>query len=349
MYPETKIYPSPLLGESAEDKLFKIPEKSFVQKNTFIVQEKYFRDIVELQSCFKFLRAGAMKEVIFKAEETKVAIVTCGGLCPGLNTVIKGLVDCLEFEYGVKDIWGIKWGYRGFYEEFPKYWTELNSGNCKGIQALGGTILGSSRGGFDGPKMIEALKSKGINQLYVIGGDGTHKGIENLQKQLRDSGVRISICGIPKTIDNDIPLIDRSFGFNTAVQESIKFIDSAKVEAESAENGIGIVRLMGRYCGYIATYASLASRDVNICLIPECYFQLYGKDGVYERIILRAKDRGHCVVVVAEGAEDGLIEEDKKLMRESLGIKSDRFDDSGNIKNVDLAKFMVSDLGKYGK
>jgi 6-phosphofructokinase 1 len=133
------------------------------------------------------------------------------------------------------------------------------------------------------------------------------------------------------------------------VQESIKFIDSAKVEAESAENGIGIVRLMGRYCGYIATYASLASRDVNICLIPECYFQLYGKDGVYERIILRAKERGHCVVVVAEGAEDGLIEEDKKLMRESLGIKSDRFDDSGNIKNVDLAKFMVSDLGKYGK
>lgn len=158
-----------------------------------------------------------MKEIVFKAEETKVAIVTCGGLCPGLNTVIKGLVDCLEFEYGVKEIWGIKWGYRGFYEEFPKYWIELNSKNVKGIQALGGTILGSSRGGFDGPKMIEALQSKGINQIYLIGGDGTHRGIENLQKQLREKNIRMSICGIPKTIDNDIPLIDKSFGFNTAV------------------------------------------------------------------------------------------------------------------------------------
>ena len=126
----------------------------------------------------------------------------------------------------------------------------------------------------------------------------------------------MSICGIPKTIDNDIPLIDRSFGFNTAVAESIKFIDSAEIESTSAENGIGIVRLMGRYCGYIAVQATLASRDVNICLIPEVYFQLYGAEGVYERIIARAKKRGHCVVVVAEGAEDGMIDEEKELMRQ---------------------------------
>lgn len=137
---------------------------------------------------------------------------------------------------------------------------------------------------------------------------------------MREKGVRVSICGIPKTIDNDIPLIDRSFGFNTAVEESIKFIDSAQSEARSAENGIGIVRLMGRYCGYISVLASLASRDVNICLIPEVYFQLYGKDGVYERIIARSKDRGHCVVVVAEGAEEGLIDEERQLMYERLGV-----------------------------
>lgn len=121
------------------------------------------------------------------------------------------------------------------------------------------------------------------------------------------------------------------------------------IEAKSAENGIGIVRLMGRYCGQIAVHACLASRDVNICLIPEVFFQLYGEFGVYERIIQRAKERGHCVVVVAEGAEDGLIDEDRQHMRAQLGIKNDRFDDSGNIKNVDLAKFMVSDLAKYGK
>ena len=117
----------------------------------------------------------------------------------------------------------------------------------------------------------------------------------------------------------------------------------------SAENGVGIIRLMGRYCGYIATYAALASRDVNICLIPEVHFQLYGTSGVYERIIERAKTKGHCVIVIAEGAEDGLIDEDKALMREKLGIKEDFYDESGNLKNVDLAKFMVSDLAKYGK
>ena len=166
---------------------------------------------------------------------------------------------------------------------------------------------------------------------------------------MREKNIRISICGIPKTIDNDIPLIDHSFGFNTAVQESIKFIDSAQTEAESAENGVGIIRLMGRHCGYIAVAAALASRDVNICLIPEVYFQLYGQEGVYERIITRATQRGHCVVVVAEGAEDGMLEHENTHMRKELGIVSDKVDDSGNRKNVDLAHFMVSDLKKYAK
>ena len=121
--------------------------------NTFVIQEKYFRDIAELQSCYKFLRAGAMRDVVFKGKETKAAIVTCGGLCPGLNVVIKGIVDCLEFEYNVHEIWGIKWGYRGFYED-PNYWVKLDAERTTGIQSMGGTILGSSRGGFDGEKMI---------------------------------------------------------------------------------------------------------------------------------------------------------------------------------------------------
>jgi 6-phosphofructokinase 1 len=118
--------------------------------------------------------------VVYKAEDVKAAIVTCGGLCPGLNVVIKSLVQCLEYEYGVKEIWGIRWGYRGFYED-PNHWVRLDAKEVQGIQDLGGTILGSSRGGFDGPKMIKALQEKGINQLYVIGGDGTHRGINNLQ------------------------------------------------------------------------------------------------------------------------------------------------------------------------
>lgn len=197
--------------------------------------------------------------------------------------------------------------------------------------------------------MVDALHKKGITQLYVIGGDGTHRGMNLLQEALRAKNIRISICGIPKTIDNDIPFIDKSFGFTTAVQEAIQFIDSARVEAESAENGVGIIRLMGRYCGYIAVYASLASRDVNVCLIPEVYFQLYGERGVYDHIIARAKTKGHCVVVIAEGAEEGLIEEDRLKMRLSMGITENIYDESGNLKNVDLAKFIVGDLAVYAK
>lgn len=140
--------------------------------------------------------------------------------------------------------------------------------------------------------------------------------------------------GIPKTVDNDIPFIDRSFGFQTACEEGVQFINAANVEAEAAEFGVGIVKLMGRYCGYIAVASSLASRDVNICLIPEVHFQLEGPDGVYEAIVERAKIKGHCVIVIAEGAEDGLIDEERKKIREKLGIHEDIRDESGNIKSM---------------
>lgn len=251
---------------------FNMPFDSFVPKGTFVVQEKYFMDVIELGTCFKFLRAGPFTEVAFKKQDVRAAIVTCGGLCPGLNTVIKSIVQCLSYEYGVRTIWGVRWGYQGFYEEPEKNWVKLDEKFCETIHKMGGTVLGSSRGGFDSEKIIAALQEKQINQLYVIGGDGTHRGIHRLQEELRKKNVRVSICGIPKTIDNDIPLIDRSFGFATAVEESIKFIDSAVVESGAAENGVGIIRLMGRHCGYIAVNACLASRDVNICLIPEVHF-----------------------------------------------------------------------------
>lgn len=146
--------------------------------------------------------------------------------------------------------------------------------------------------------------------------------------------MQISIVGIPKTIDNDIPLIDRSFGFETACAEAVQFIDAAKVESEAVEYGVGIVKLMGRYCGYIAVSSSLASRDVNICLIPEVHFQLEGKEGVYEAIIERTKIRGNTVVVIAEGAEDGLVPDERQKIRAALGVVDDIKDESGNIKNI---------------
>lgn len=133
----------------------------------------------------------------------------------------------------------------------------------------GGTIFGSSRGGFNAEKIINAIVEKGINHLYVIGGDGTHRGITQLSEKLREKKLEISIAGIPKTIDNDIPIIDKSFGFETAVSEAIRAIRSAYVESIGVDNGIGLVRLMGRHAGFIAMEATNGSRDVDICLVPE--------------------------------------------------------------------------------
>lgn len=150
------------------------------------------------------------------------------------------------------------------------------------------------------------------------------------------------MVGVPKTVDNDIPFIDRSFGFQTACEEAVQFINAANVEAEAAEYGVGIVKLMGRYCGYIAVASSLASRDVNICLIPEVHFQLEGHDGVYESIIERAKLKGHCVIVIAEGAEDGLLPEERTVIRERMGIKEDIKDESGNVKS--MVSFIINNI-----
>ena len=154
------------------------------------------------------------------------------------------------------------------------------------------------------------MRDKKINQLFIVGGDGTHRGIAALKEEIEKLGIRISVCGIPKTIDNDIPFIDDSFGFVTACEEAEKFIDAANVEAEAAENGIGIVRVMGRYCGYIAVSSAMASRSVNICLIPEVHFQLEGANGLYETIMKWLAKKGHIVIVIAEGAFDGLVDED---------------------------------------
>jgi len=150
-----------------------------------VLQEKFYTDTIELESSLKFHRAGARQTVYFDGSEVVAAIVTCGGLCPGLNVVIRSLVHCLRNDYGVKEVWGVRWGYRGFYEDFPKHWVQLDTQAVEGIQNLGGTILGSSRGGFKGAEIVEALKAKGVNQLYCIGGDGTHRGIMALQKELR--------------------------------------------------------------------------------------------------------------------------------------------------------------------
>ncbi|KAM7277212.1 hypothetical protein ACFE04_019078 [Oxalis oulophora] len=253
-----------------------------------------------------FRRAGPRQKVYFEADEVHAAIVTCGGLCPGLNTVIREIVCGLYHMYGVKRVIGIDGGYSGFYS---KNTINLTPNFVNDIHKRGGTIIGTSRGGHDTSKIVDNIQDRGINQVYIIGGDGTQKGASVIFEEVRKRGLKVAVVGIPKTIDNDIPVIDKSFGFDTAVEEAQRAINAAHVEAGSIENGIGLVKLMGRYSGFIAMYATLASRDVDCCLIPESPFFLEGPGGLYEFIEKRLKESGHMVIVLAEGAGQELLAE----------------------------------------
>ncbi|XP_029127292.1 ATP-dependent 6-phosphofructokinase 3 isoform X1 [Cajanus cajan] len=258
-----------------------------------------------------FRRAGPRQRVYFEADDVQAAIVTCGGLCPGLNTVIRELVCALYHMYGVKKILGINGGYKGFYAHNT---ISLTPKNVNDIHKRGGTVLGSSRGGHDTTKIVDSIQDRGINQVYIIGGDGTQRGADRIFEEIRRRRLKVAVVGIPKTIDNDIPVIDKSFGFDTAVEEAQRAINAAHVEAESGENGIGVVKLMGRYSGFIAMYATLASRDVDCCLIPESPFYLEGPGGLFEFAEKRLKENGHMVIVIAEGAGQELVSESIQSM-----------------------------------
>ncbi|KAG6662123.1 hypothetical protein CIPAW_03G221200 [Carya illinoinensis] len=258
-----------------------------------------------------FRRAGPRQKVYFEPDDVHACIVTCGGLCPGLNTVIREIVCGLYHMYGVKKVLGIDGGYRGFY---ARNTVTLTPKVVNDIHKRGGTILGSSRGGHDTNKIVDSIQDRGINQVYIIGGDGTQRGASVIFEEIRRRGLKVAVAGIPKTIDNDIPVIDRSFGFDTAVEEAQRAINAAHVEAESVENGIGVVKLMGRYSGFIAMYATLASRDVDCCLIPESPFYLEGPGGLFEYIEKRLKENGHMVLVIAEGAGQDLLSESIQSM-----------------------------------
>jgi len=284
----------------------------------------------------EFLRGGPRSKVFFTPQEVTVAIATCGGICPGLNSVIRELVLCLWYTYGVRNIFGVRYGYEGFYAH-P--WMELNPEIVSSIHHMGGTILGTSRGGFNEEKIVSAIQVHKANQVYLIGGDGTHRGADVLAKALEKKKLKISVVGIPKTIDNDIDLIDKSFGFDTAVEEATKAITSAHVEAKSTTNGIGMVVLMGRSSGFIALEATLASGEVNMCLIPECPFILEGPHGLLRALKARLAARGHCVIVVAEGAGGNLV-------KPPPGVEPER-DKSGNIKLPDIGSFLKGKIKDF--
>ena len=246
------------------------------------------------------VRAGPRAEVYFDPAEVHAAIVTCGGLCPGINDVIRSLVNTLEVGYGVKKISGIRYGFKGFFNgvEFMK----LNKKVVRNIHTLGGSVLGSGRGGGDVQKIVESIVSNGINMVFVIGGNGTHAGANAISDECAKRGVKVSVVGVPKTIDNDILLLDKTFGFDTAVEEAQKAILAAAIEAQSAYRGVGVVKLMGRQSGFIAMFATLANGQVDCCLIPEISWTAHGPNGVINYVKNLLDTQGHAVVVLAEGA-----------------------------------------------
>mmetsp|Transcript_137 Transcript_137/g.212 ORF Transcript_137/g.212 Transcript_137/m.212 type:complete len:509 (+) Transcript_137:121-1647(+) len=283
-----------------------------------------------------YVRAGPRKTLFFDPEYSSAGIVTCGGLCPGLNNVIREVVKTLFDVYGVKRVYGFRGGYGGIYNLEPLI---LTPEVVSDIHLKGGTILSSNRGGFDEEKIIARLKELQVNQLYLIGGDGTMRGANALYqaslKEYEKSGFLFAVAGVPKTIDNDIDLIDRSFGFNTAVTEAIQAVRSAKTEALCAPNGVGVVKLMGRHAGFIATHACLASGDCDLCLIPEVPIEIEGPNSCLEHIARVLRKRGHAVVIVAEGAGEELLGKQQEI------------DAGGNRKLPAIGYFMKTKIKEY--
>jgi len=255
-----------------------------------------------------FEPAGPRRKIFFDPSKTRAAIVTCGGLCPGFNDVIRSLVLELHKSYGVRKVYGFCNGYQGFIAKYRRPVLDLSPAIVSGINEQGGTILGTSRGEQDPEEIVDCMETM---SLFVIGGDGTLRGAQRITGCIAARGGKIAVVGVPKTIDNDIMFIDQSFGFQTAVAEATRAIRSAHVEAEASPNGIGLVKLMGRHSGFIACYASLAMSDTNFVLIPEVAFELEGAGGLLNVLRERLERRGHAVIVVAEGAGQHLMAEER--------------------------------------
>jgi 6-phosphofructokinase 1 len=280
--------------------------------------------------------AGPREKIYFLPNHVKAGIVNCGGLCPGLNDVVRSIVRCL-YRYGVTRIFGIPYGYQGFLEDGKKFTPkELNPDVVDDIHKLGGSMLGSARGGGQEVSLIvDALERLNINMLFTIGGDGTQRGSLEIAEEIGKRGHKIAMVGIPKTVDNDFSCIERSFGFDTAVSKAVEAVTAAHMEAHSQINGIGLVKVMGRDSGFIAAHTALASHEVNFVLIREVPFELNGPNGFLAHLEKRIVKRGHAVILMAEGILQDQLATEKKT------------DAGGNAKMADAGTYMRDQIAEY--
>jgi 6-phosphofructokinase 1 len=306
-----KIIPIEVLGEGGYLSPLKANYPKFFTDDNGVIRLVHTLDYAPGASADDieyFQRAGARERLYFNPGETTVGIVTCGGLCPGLNNVIRAVTFCAVEGYGVKKVLGFRYGYQGLAEDEAYPPLELVPDEVDEIHEKGGTVLKSSRGPQDAGRMAEALRRRGVNVLIIIGGDGTLRGARDLQAELKARGLPIAVVCVPKTIDNDIGVIERSFGFETAVQQASEVITRAHAEAKSVRHGVGLVKLMGRDSGWIAASASVANSNVNFCLIPEVPFGLDAPGCFLDQLRRRLQSKDHAVVVVAEGAGQDLMQ-----------------------------------------
>ena len=283
-----------------------------------------------------FELAGPRRQIYFDVQQLTCGVVTCGGLCPGINNVIRSVVMTLSYTFGVRRILGFRYGYAGLSQSGQPPMS-LTPEAVDRIHEFGGTILGTSRGPQAVSDMVDTLTRHAVGILFVIGGDGTLRGAAAIAGEIARRGLALAVVGIPKTIDNDIEWITRSFGFGTAVEAARAVICGAHSEALGVWNGIGLVKLMGRQSGFIAAHAALANSDVNFCLVPEVPFALDGEAGLLRVLERRFEHKRHALIVVAEGAGQELID----------GSGNDERDASGNLKLKDIGAFLKACIAEH--
>jgi 6-phosphofructokinase 1 len=318
------LQPSPMQSQCFCDRY----ERLLYHSSFDEIQQRVANNLAPLS----FEVAGPRQKLFFDPASISCGIVTCGGLCPGTNDVIRAIVMSLHHHYGVQNIYGFRYGYEGLVSCYGHTPLKLTTELVSRIGESGGTILGSSRGHQDPAAMVSTLSELGIGILFTIGGDGTLKGAAKISEEIARQGKSISVIGIPKTIDNDISYLQTTFGFETAVSEARRSTYAAHTEAIGARNGIGLVKLMGRESGFIAAYTAMADCQVNYCLIPEAPFTLPGLLADLEN---RIRQRGHAVIVIAEGAGQELIPETGQV------------DASGNKKLPDIGLFLKEKINAH--
>jgi len=325
------------LGEcSIETPLKKKGRRIFVDDSARVLFDVQLTPEKTPDTTVSYEKAGPRERIFFDPSRTSAAIVTCGGLSPGLNNVIRSAYYELAHNYGVNRVLGIREGYRGLNSEIGEPPLLLDHGSVEHIHNMGGTILGSSRGGQEPAVMVDFLEKQDVDILLCVGGDGTQRGANALCQEVERRGLVKSIVGIPKTIDNDIPHVWPSFGYATALETAAHVIHGAHVEAVGAPNGVTLVKLMGRNAGFIAAGAALVSQDANFVLVPEVEFPLDGENGLLACLERRLRERDHAVIVVAEGAGQHLFDAEPQ-----------RRDASGNLLHHDVGHFLRDRIGAH--